>query len=442
MGNHFSKLGFVLAALGSAIGLGHIWRFPYMTGVSGGGAFVLLFLFLSLSVGAAMFIAEMLLGQSTQKNVIEAFKELDLNPKKRWKYAGLLLISGPLILTFYSTILGWVLYYLVSISFNLPNSIQESEQIFNDTLQSIRLQSIGLFSVLLITGWIVSRGIKEGIEKLNLVLMPLLFATFFGLLFYAMSMDSFSKAFHFMFDFKPKDLTSQVFTYSLGQVFFSLSIGLGINITYAAVTDKTQNLLKSTIWVVLSGILISLVAGLMIFTFVFEYGANVSQGTGLIFTSLPVVFGQMGAIGVLVSILFLLALAFAGITSTVALLEPSVMYLTERYQYSRFKVTWGLVALIFVVGVVLIFSLHKDYKDYLTFFEKSLFDWLDFASSTIIMPLGGMATFIFMGWVLKKEKLRLLSTHFLGPKLFATWYFLLKYITPLIVFSIWLSKIY
>lgn len=290
MGNHFSKLGFVLAALGSAIGLGHIWRFPYMTGVSGGGAFVLLFLFLSLSVGAAMFIAEMLLGQSTQKNVIEAFKELDLNPKKRWKYAGILLISGPLILTFYGTILGWVLYYLVSISFNLPNNIQESEQIFTQTLQSIGLQSIGLFSVLFITGWIVSRGIKEGIEKLNLVLMPLLFATFFGLLFYAMSMDSFSKAFHFMFDFKPKDLTSQVFTYSLGQVFFSLSIGLGINITYAAVTDKTQNLLKSTIWVVLSGILISLVAGLMIFTFVFEYGANVSQGTGLIFTSLPVVF--------------------------------------------------------------------------------------------------------------------------------------------------------
>lgn len=158
MGNHFSKLGFVLAALGSAIGLGHIWRFPYMTGVSGGGAFVLLFLFLSLSVGAAMFIAEMLLGQSTQKNVTEAFKELDINPKKRWKYAGLLLVSGPLILTFYGTILGWVLYYLVSVSFNLPNNIQESEQIFTQTLQSIGLQSIGLFSVLLITGWIVSKG--------------------------------------------------------------------------------------------------------------------------------------------------------------------------------------------------------------------------------------------------------------------------------------------
>ncbi|AFI05341.1 sodium- and chloride-dependent transporter [Helicobacter cetorum MIT 99-5656] len=142
-----------------------------------------------------------------------------------------------------------------------------------------------------------------------------------------------------------------------------------------------------------------------------------------------------------ISVLFLLALAFAGITSTVALLEPSVMYFTEKYQYSRFKVTWGLVALIFIVGVVLIFSLHNDYKDTLSFFGKSLFDWLDFASSTIIMPLGGMATFIFMGWVLDKEKVRLSSSHFLSPSLFRVWYFLLKYVTPLIVFSIWVSKI-
>ncbi|WP_104748107.1 sodium-dependent transporter [Helicobacter cetorum] len=440
MGNHFSKLGFVLAALGSAIGLGHIWRFPYMAGVSGGGAFVLLFLFLSLSIGAVMFIAEMLLGQSTQKNTIEAFKELDPNPKKYWKYAGLLLVSGPLVLTFYGTILGWVFYYLVDVSFNLPTNIQESEQIFNHTLQSLGLQIIGLFGVMLLTGLIVARGVKDGIEKLNLILMPLLFATFFGLLFYAMSLDSFSKAFHFMFDFKTKDLTPQVFTSSLGQVFFSLSIGLGINITYAASTDKTQDLLKSTLWVVLSGIVISLVAGLMIFTFVFEHGANISQGTGLIFTSLPVVFGKMGAIGTLVSVLFLLALAFAGITSTVALLEPSVMYIVDRYQCKRSVATWGIISLILVVGVLLIFSLHNDYKDALSFLGKNLFDWLDFISSTIIMPLGGIASFIFMGWILEKEKVRLFSSHFLSPKLFEVWYFLLKYITPLIVLSIWVSK--
>ncbi|WP_104760832.1 sodium-dependent transporter [Helicobacter cetorum] len=441
MGGHFSKIGFVLASLGSAIGLGHIWRFPYVAGVSGGGAFVLLFLFLSLSIGAVMFIAEMLLGQSTQKNPTEAFKELDPSPKKHWKYAGLLLISGPLVLTFYGTILGWVFYYLVDISFNLPTNIQESEQIFNNTLQSLSLQIIGLFSVLGLTGLIVSRGIKEGIEKLNLVLMPLLFATFFGLLFYAMTLDSFSKAFHFMFDFKPHDLTPQVFTSSLGQVFFSLSIGLGINIAYAASTEKTQDLLKSTLWVVISGIVISLVAGLMIFTFVFEHGANISQGTGLIFTSLPVVFGKMGTIGIVVSVLFLLALAFAGITSTVALLEPSVMYFTDKYQCKRSLATWGVIALIFIVGVVLIFSLHNDYKESLSFFGKNLFDWLDFISSTIIMPLGGVASFIFIGWVLSKEKVRSFSAHFLSPKLFEAWYFLLKYVTPLIVLSIWASKL-
>ncbi|PAF46523.1 sodium-and chloride-dependent transporter [Helicobacter sp. 12S02634-8] len=440
--SNFSKFGFILATLGSSIGLGHIWRFPYMAGVSGGGGFVILFLFLSLSIGVAMLVAEMVIGHSTKTNTTEAFKALDPSPKKRWGYAGITLIGGPFILTFYSIVLGWVLYYLFVVSFDLPQEISASEMRFNHLLSDgLWSQILGFSGVLAITGWVVSRGIKDGIEKLNFVLMPLLFVIFIGLLVYAMGMPSFGKAFDFMFAFRLEDITTNVLVASLGQVFFSLSLGVGIIITYAASTHKKQNLLKSAIWVVVPGILISLIAGLMIFTFVFEYGAQVSQGPGLVFVSLPLVFGKMGLVGNVISVLFLCALGFAGITSTISLLEPSVMYIIDRFKIKRFSATWLVVLAIYICGLLLILSLNKDYAPSLTYFHKSLFDWVDFSSSAIVMPLGGFLSVVFVGWVIGRERVYALSAHFLSPKMFALWYFILRYIAPLVVLVIWLAKI-
>ncbi|MDO7253006.1 sodium-dependent transporter [Helicobacter cappadocius] len=440
MGN-FSKLGFILATLGSSIGLGHIWRFPYMAGVSGGGGFVLLFLFLSLSIGISMLVGEMLIGYTTNKNTTEAFKELDPSPKKRWGYAGITLIGGPFILTFYSIVLGWVAYYLFVVSFNLPTDVGASEAEFNYLLtQSILPQILGFTAVLGITGWVVSKGIKNGIEKLNFVLMPLLFIIFIGLLIYAMTMPSFSKAFDFMFAFKLKDITPNVLVASLGQVFFSLSLGVGIIITYSASASEKQNLLKSAFWVVIPGILISLIAGLMIFTFVFEYGAKVSEGAGLVFVSLPLIFGQMGIVGNVISVLFLVALGFAGITSTISLLEPSVKYIIDRFALSRFVATWIIALAIYIVGIVMIFSLNVDYKNDLTFFGKSLFDWADFSSSAIVMPLGGFLSVIFVGWIVGKQRVYEFSKHFLSKKMFEVWFFILRYIAPLVVIVIWVAK--
>ncbi|PAF54258.1 sodium-and chloride-dependent transporter [Helicobacter sp. 13S00482-2] len=440
MGN-FSKLGFILATLGSSIGLGHIWRFPYMAGVSGGGGFVLLFLFLSLSIGISMLVAEMLIGHTTNKNTTEAFKELDPTPKKKWGYAGITLVGGPFILTFYSIVLGWVAYYLFVVSFDLPVDVVASEAEFKNLLtNSILPQILGFTAVLGITGWVVSRGIKNGIEKLNFVLMPLLFIIFIGLLIYAMTMPSFSEAFKFMFAFKFEEITPNVLVASLGQVFFSLSLGVGIIITYSASTNEKQNLLKSAFWVVIPGILISLIAGLMIFTFVFEYGAKVSEGPGLVFVSLPLIFGQMGLAGNIISVLFLVALGFAGITSTISLLEPSVKYIIDRFALNRFVSTWLIALGIYVVGIVMIFSLNVDYKNDLTFFDKSLFDWADFSSSAIVMPLGGFLSVIFVGWVVGKERVYEFSKHFLSRKIFEVWFFILRYIAPLVVIVIWIAK--
>ena len=180
MGN-FSKFGFILATLGSSIGLGHIWRFPYMVGQMGGGAFVLLFLVMTLFIGVAMLVGEMLMGNKTQKNTVDTFIQLDPNPKKPWRFAGLTLIGGPIILAFYAVVLGWVVYYLVGVSVDLPDNAQQADQIYGALLTSRSFhQILGFTSVLGFTGLIVSLGIKNGIEKLNLVLMPLLFIIFIG----------------------------------------------------------------------------------------------------------------------------------------------------------------------------------------------------------------------------------------------------------------------
>ena len=300
--NTFSKFGFILATLGSSIGLGHIWRFPYMAGQMGGGAFVLLFLVLALVIGVSLLITDMVIGNRGKKDVVGCFETLDPSPKKPWRLAGIAIIGGPLILSFYAVILGWILYYFVAISFNLPSNMFLSKWAFNELMsERIWCQVLGLFACLFITALIVSLGIKKGIEKLNLVLMPLLFIIFIGLLIYAAFQPSFMQAVHFLFDFKYEDINSNVFMEALAQMFFSLSLGVGTIITYAALTQEKQNLLTSALWVVVPGIIISLVAGLIIFAFYFGYdgslGNDGDRGINLVFISLPLIFSEFGAVG-------------------------------------------------------------------------------------------------------------------------------------------------
>ncbi|MDO7253005.1 sodium-dependent transporter [Helicobacter cappadocius] len=438
---NFSKFGFILATLGSSIGLGHIWRFPYMTGSNGGSAFVVLYLFLTLTIGISMLLSDMIIGNRGRKNMVSCFEGLY---KKNLfiKFSGVFLLGGPIIMSFYSVVLGWVLYYLFVVSFDLPKTLLQSQQMFLELKESsIYWQFLGFSFCLILTSWIVCFGIKKGIEKLNFVLMPLLFIIFIGLLIYAMSMPSFDQAFRFMFDFAPQKITLKVVIESLGQVFFSLSLGVGTIITYAAFTHKSENLLKSSLWVVIPGILISLIAGLMIFTFIFEYGGSAQQGDGLVFISLPLVFGQMGLSGEVISILFLIALMFAGITSTVSLLEPSVVYLIERFQIRRFFATFIVSVCVFILGVLIIFSLNVDYAQTLTFLNKNIFMWADFLTSSVLMPLGGLFSIVFVGYVVGRKKAYEYTKHFLPRKMFGVWFFLVRYVIPLVIVIILVSQI-
>lgn len=441
--NNFSKLGFILATLGSSIGLGHIWKFPYMAGQNGGGAFVLFYLVLALVIGASMLIAEMLIGNKAKSNSVDSF--VILEPKKRniWKFIGIVTIGGPMIMTFYAVVLGWVLYYLFIGSFFLPQDLESAKASF-ETLASgsIPTQIAGMLACMILTGYIVSKGVKAGIEKLNLILMPLLFIIFIGLLIYACTLDSFGKAWEFMFAFQPEKLTSDVVLSALGQAFFALSLGLGTIIVYGAYADSNENLLSSSIWVVVSGLFISIVAGLMIFAFIFQFNGEASAGPGLLFISLPLVFGKMGIWGNIISFLFMLCVAFAGITSTVSIVEPAVAYLKDRFNWGQAKATWVCCALISVVATLVIFSITKEYGANFTIAGISLFDWMDVLTSKVLMPAGGFFILIFTAYVIGKKRLREYTQSYLSPVLFEIWYIIIAVIAPSLIAVIALAPLF
>lgn len=441
--NNFSKLGFILATLGSSIGLGHIWKFPYMAGQNGGGAFVLFYLVLALVIGVSMLIAEMLIGNKAKTNPVDSFVVLEPNKKATWKFIGIVTIGGPMVMTFYAVVLGWVLYYLFIGSFSLPHDLESAKQSFESLASgSIPTQITGLLACMFLTGYIVAKGVKGGIEKLNLILMPLLFIIFIGLLIYACTLDSFGKAWSFMFAFHPEKLTSDVVLSALGQVFFALSLGLGTILIYGAYADSNENLLSSSIWVVISGLFISIVAGLMIFAFLFQFDGEASAGPGLLFISLPLVFGKMGIWGNIISFLFMLCVAFAGITSTVSIVEPAAAYLKDRMNWTQAKATWVCCALISIVGIFVILSITADYGAIFSIGGMSLFDIFDNATSKVLMPLGGFFILIFASYVIGKKRLREYTKDYLSPILFEIWYIIIAFIAPLVIAVIGLAPFF
>lgn len=441
--NNFSKIGFILSTLGSSIGLGHIWRFPYVAAESGGSAFVLMYIVLTIFIGVPIMVAKMVIGNKTQKSTVQAFKELDSSKKKGWRFSGLMIITGPVILTFYTVILGWVLYYIVMLGFDLPKDLQASKAIFTTLISNDLLgSSVAFIACMLMTSHIVSRGISSGLERLNVILMPLLFIIFVGLLIYALTLDSFNEAFNYLFAFKLSSINANVLMGALGQVFFSLSIGFGTLITYAAVTAKGTNLLSSSLLVAISGIVISIVAGLIIFTFTFNYGPlEEKSGPGLLFISLPLVFGAMKG-GTILFILFFLAVFFAGITSAISLLEPLIAYLIDTYGMDRKRASYISMLPIALVGFIVNLSLHQKYGAAFSFAGKDLFSWVDYVSASIMMPLGALSAIIFIAFMVDKSKVKRFTKKFMSDGIFNLWYFIIKYISPLVILLIFAVKIF
>jgi len=328
---HFTKAGFILASAGSAVGLGNIWKFPYIAGENGGGAFVIVYLITVALVGLPLLLSEIMIGNMAQREPVSAFEHLAPNRKKYWRLAGLSFLGSFTLLTFYSVVIGWIFYYIYIVIFNLPASPQEAEALFMKMLTTdIKTQLLFHSLSMFVIGYIVSKGIKNGIEKVNAVMMPLLMIIILGMFFYSLSFDSSSKAFDFMFSFDFSKLTPASLLIAVGHAFFTLSIGMAAIMTYASFSSKQTRILESGLWIVVIDTAVALFAGIMMFTFMYSFGMEPSKGPGLVFISMPAVFYQMGFVGNIFALLFFIALAFAGITSAISILEPTVAYLHQR----------------------------------------------------------------------------------------------------------------
>jgi len=430
----FSRIGFVLSATGAAVGLGNIWKFPYITGVYGGGAFVMVYLVTILLIGASLLIAEMLIGKRGQKDCVSSFENLATPSQKGWKYAGFMLFTGLVIMTFYSVVIGWIFYYMYLSVAGLPVTIEEAKSTF-DTLYAHApwMQMLfHLISVLFVAGVLLG-GIKKGIEKTNIILIPFLLFILIGLLVYAMNFNGFTKAVYFMFSPDFSKLSSEAIIRAVGHSFFTLSIGIGSIMTYAAALPKHTNLYKSGLMVAFMDTFIALLAGLVIFSFLFEFGGTPDKGPGLVFVSLPVIFAKLGVIGQGIALIFFLAMAVAGLTSAISLVEPSVMYLEARLQWGRKKAVIWSSLVYFVIGVFVIFSISDGYKELLTFGKKSLFDVLEFSVDSFLMPLGGILIAVFVGYIMKRDIVEGELLGHMGNTVFKIWYFSIRFIAPIAV---------
>lgn len=437
----FSRIGFILAAAGSAVGLGNIWKFPYIAGEYGGGAFVLVYLLTVLFIGFSIMIAEMLIGYLGRRDTVSSFENLAPKNSGMWKYAGFQSLAGLFVMIFYSVVIGWIFHYIVTSLTWLPSSVEEADKVFSSMLHSDIPTQLFYHTIAFIwITYVLTKGIKGGIEKMNMILMPALMIILLGMFAYASSLDAFSQAVNFMFAADWSKINSDAFVIAVGHAFFTLSLGMGAIMTYSASLEKNSNIVKAAFWVVFLDTAIAIIAGLMLFTFLYQYGAGPAKGPGLVFISLPAAFYEMGIIGNIFAVLFFMALAFAGLTSSVSLVEPMVQYFIDRFSWSRVKSSILMGLFFYLVGIVALLSNIDGFSLLLTWGGKSFFDWVDYVTSAIMLPIGGLAMALFIGFVVEKSRVEALLKPQLGFA-FEAWYFSLRYITPIAMFIVMLSLI-
>lgn len=425
---------FILAATGSAVGLGNIWKFPYITGENGGGAFVLVYLFCICLIGLPVMLAEVMLGRMGRQSPINTMTAIakDAGANRLWSGIGWMgAVAGFLILSFYSVIAGWALAYIFRMAGGTFDgaSAEVASNTFGNLVGNpeVLLAWHTIFMVLTIA--VVARGVNQGLEKAIRILMPMLFVLLFLLLGYALSSDGFSQGFSFLFSFDFSKLTGESIVVALGHAFFTLSLGLGAIMAYGAYMPSDVSIGKTVVLVGVLDTLVALAAGLAIFPIVFANGMEPGAGPGLLFQTLPIAFGQMPA-GTLFGTLFFVLITFAAWSSSISLAEPIVAWAVESKGMSRANAaTWvGVAAWILGIGTVLSFNLWSDYK----IFDKTFFDVLDFLTANILLPLGGLFIALFVGWVMHKSDVAQ-EVKMSNPALYKAWIFVLKFIAPVAV---------
>jgi len=419
-----SHVGFILAAAGSAIGLGNIWKFPYITGEYGGGAFVLVYLICVVIVGLPLMLAELMIGRRAQENPVGAFQKLH-RPGSPWQLTGWLgVASGFVILSYYSVVAGWALAYIFKaiVGFSgTPDQIHgQFDQLMLSPGSSIFWHTI--FMALCIG--VVIGGIQKGIERWSKILMPALFAILVGLATYGLTATHGGKqALDFLFRPDFSRLSAVGVLSALGHAFFTLSLGMGAMITYGSYMKREASLARDAVVISILDTVIALLAGIAIFSMVFHYGMEPEQSVGLIFKTLPVLFADMGP---WISVPFFILLSFAALTSGISLLEVVVSYFIDCRGWSRITATLVMGVAIYGIGM-----LCATQSIHVPFTNEGFFGFFDVVSTNYMLPIGGFLTCIFVAWIMKDND-RIKEFGSRGP-MYKALIFTLRYITPLSV---------
>ncbi len=443
--NFGSKLGVILATAGSAVGLGNVWRFPYMTGQNGGAAFILIYVMCVLLLGIPCMINEFIIGRSAQTNTARAYRKLANGTP--WALVGYLgVLAGYLITSYYAVVSGWCLQYIyASVVGQLNGDPEYIKTYFQSFSQDPFKPIFWTVVILLTTHYVVSHGVERGIERASKMLMPTLFILLLVIVVASCMLPGAADGIEFLFNPDFSKVNKDVFLGALGQSFYSMSIAMGCLCTYASYFSRQTNLTSSAVQIGVIDCLVAILAGLMIFPAAFSVGVNPDSGPSLIFITLPNVFNEafsgMPVIGYIISLLFYGLLSLAALTSLISLHEVSTAFFSEELHITRNRGAWLVTASCIIIGAFCSLSLGRF--DGLQLFGKPLFDVFDFVTGQIMLPIGGFLTCLFVGWYVPKKLVRDEYTNFgtMRGRFFHVYLFCIRYVCPICILLIFLHQL-
>lgn len=437
-GNHF---GVLVALAGSAVGLGNLWRFPYLVGTNGGASFIIIYLFFVFVICLPLMFTEFVIGRRSQNNVFGAFRTLTQGKKPFWgKIGAISVLCAFVILSFYCVVGGWTINYLVkSVLMQFTEGVN-FQQMFEHSSTSTTVPLIYTLIYVFLTALIVIMGVKNGIEKYSKIMMPLLFLMVIAIAVHSLTLPGASEGVKFLFYPDFSKVTGDTVLAAMGQAFFSLSIGCGTIITYASYVKKDENIISSSAATAIMDLIFAMLAGIAIMPAVFAFGLSPSEGPGLLFVIIPQIFSQI-PFGSVLAILFFIVLFFAALTSSISLLEVVVAFLSEEFKMKRSWATFTASLSVTIVAVLC--SLSLGLLNDWTICKLPLFDFLDKLSADFLLPIGGLLFVIFAGWKMSDEEYfdELSNGNTLKQKRWLLYAirFIVKYIAPIVILIILIS---
>ena len=440
-----SKLGMVLATAGSAVGLGNVWRFPYMAGDNGGAAFILIYIMCIMLLGIPCMMSEFIIGRHGAANTARAYSRMDTH--KAWRFVGLMgVLTGFLITGYYAVVSGWCLQYIFAYGVGEQNGDPKYKaRYFADFSASPVKPVLWTVAILCICHFIIVRGVRGGIERASKAFMPTLFVLLLVVVVSSCLLPGGMKGVEFLFKPDFSKVSGKVFLAAMGQAFYSLGLSMGCISTFASYFSRETHLLKSAVNIAVIDTLVAILAGLMIFPAAFSVGVSPDSGPSLIFITLPNVFQQafagMPLVGTAVAVMFYMLLSLAALTSLISLHEVSTAFLSEETCLDRKNAARLVTVVCSVIGAFCSLSLGD--RAWLSMFGKTLFDWFDFVTGQLLLPFGGVLTCIFMGWVVPRKLIKDEFTNWgtLRGTFFGVYMILVRYVCPVCIVAIFLNQL-